>query len=131
MSLVLGAEQAFYWNAVSHSLLARLHNALPITLFDHGHLIRTAPAIHDRIVRWYYQGWTPPLRSHRDPLTLDAADGWAAEFRRQAGRLLVRYRRAPSPAQMIANLMESAAAPAVDAVEESLLFESLPQGKIA
>src|SRR5581483_7723127 len=56
-SLLLSAEHAFYWNLVSHSLLIRLYNQLPIVQFDPGHLLRSAPAIHDRIVRWYYQGW--------------------------------------------------------------------------
>ena len=56
LSLLLSAGQVFYWNVVSHSLLIRLYNQLPIVLFDRGHLIRTAPAIYDRIVGWYYQG---------------------------------------------------------------------------
>ena len=110
-SLLLSAEQVFYWNVVSHSLLIRLYNQLPIVLFDRGHLIRTAPAIYDRIVGWYYQGWEPPVRDHREPLTLDTVEGWADEYRREADRLVERYRRAPSPDEMIADLMGRAPTP--------------------
>ena len=96
-------------------LLIRLYNQQPIIQFDHGHLIRTAPAIHDRIVRWYYQGWAPPLRNHHEPLTLATVEGWTAEYRPHAARLVERYRRAPSPGQMIAELMEKAPTPGLEA----------------
>jgi Flp pilus assembly protein TadD len=110
-SLLLSAEHAFYWNIVSHSLLMRFYNQLPIVQFDRGHLIRSAPAIYDRIVGWYYQGWEPTLRDHREPLTLERVEGWAEDYRRQAGRLVARYRRAPSPDQMIADIMGRAQTP--------------------
>ena len=114
-ALLMSAEHAFYWNVVSHSLLMRFYNQLPIVQFDHGHLIRTAPGIYDRIVRWYYQGWAPPLRNHHEPLTLDTVEGWAAEYRQQAAGLVERYRRAPSPGQMIADLMARAPSPGLEA----------------
>ena len=50
-------------------------------------------------------------RDHREPLTLDTVEGWADEYRREADRLLERYRRAPSPDQMIADLMDGAPTP--------------------
>jgi tetratricopeptide (TPR) repeat protein len=108
MSLLLAAEQVFYWNAVSHSLLIRLYNQLPIVLFDRGHLVRNAPAIYPRVVRWYYQGWAPALRSHHEPLTLATVEEWTAEYRRHAARLAERYRRAPSPEEVVARLMRRA-----------------------
>jgi tetratricopeptide (TPR) repeat protein len=114
-ALLLSAEHTFYWNIVSHSLLIRLYNQLPIVQFDHGHLIRTAPAIYDRIVGWYYQGWAPPVRNHHEPLTLATVEGWAAEYRPHAGRLVARYRRAPSPEQMIGELMDKAPSPGLEA----------------
>ena len=80
-----------------------------------GHLIRTAPAIYDRIVRWYYQGWEPPLRNHHEPLTLATVEGWSAEYRRQAARLVERYRRAPAPEQMIRDLLDKAPTPGLEA----------------
>jgi len=116
MSLLLSAEHAFYWNAVSHSLLFRLFNQLPIVLFDRGHLLRNARGIHDRVVDWYYQGWEPPLRNHRELLTRETVEGWAAPYRSQAARLVESYRRAPSPDQMVANLMRRAAIPGRDGV---------------
>jgi hypothetical protein len=114
-ALLLSAEQAFYWNVVSHSLLIRLYNQLPIVQFDHGHLIRTAPAIYDRIVGWYYQGWAPPLRDHHEPLTLDTVEAWTEEYRPHAARLVERYRRAPSPEAMIADVMGRAPTPGLQA----------------
>ena len=114
MSLLLSAEHAFYWNMVSHSLLFRLFNGLPIVQFDRGHLLRIAPPIRDRIVAWYYQGWEPPLRDHHEPLTLETVEAWAADYRQQADRLTQRYRRAPSPEAMTADLMRAAATPMQD-----------------
>ena len=105
MSLLLSAEQVFYWNAVSHSLLIRLFNQLPIVQFDRGHLVRIAPAIYDRIVGWYYQGWEPPFRDHRELLSLNTVDEWSADYRRQSARLVERFRRAPSPDEMVADLL--------------------------
>jgi hypothetical protein len=111
MSLLLTAEQAFYWNAVSHSLLIRLFNRLPIVLFDRGHLVRNAPAIYPRVVRWYYQGWEPPLRNHHEPLTPGTVEGWAAEYRRQTAGLVERYRRAPKPEEVVARVLRRAVTP--------------------
>jgi hypothetical protein len=115
-ALLLSAEHAFYWNVVSHSLLIRFYNQLPIVQFDHGHLIRSAPGIYDRIVQWYYQGWAPPLRNHHEPLTVETVEGWATEYRRQAPHLVQRYRRAPAPEQMIRELMDKAPTPVLEKV---------------
>jgi tetratricopeptide (TPR) repeat protein len=115
LALLLSAEQVFYWNAVSHSLLIRLFNQLPIVQFDRGHLLRTAPGIYDRIVAWYYQGWVPPVRDHRVALTRETAAGWAAEYRPQAARLVERYRRAPSPEALVAELLRRAPTPGLRA----------------
>jgi tetratricopeptide (TPR) repeat protein len=104
-SLLLSAEHAFYWNSVSHSLLIRQFNQLPVVLFDRGHLVRNAQGIYDRVVDWYHQGWAPALRDHREPLTLETVEGWVGEYREQAARLVERYRRAPSPKEMIEKLM--------------------------
>jgi tetratricopeptide (TPR) repeat protein len=118
-SLLLSAEHAFYWNVVSHSLLIRLYNRLPIIQFDRGHLVRSAPGIYDRIVGWYYQGFGPTLRDHREPLTLETVERWTEEYRQQADRLLGRYRRAPDPDQMIADIMTRAPAPGTPALQRT------------
>jgi hypothetical protein len=115
MSLLLSAEHVFYWNAVSHSLLIRLFNGLPIVQFDRGHLLRLVPAIHGRIMSWYYQGWEPAIRDHREPLTLETVESWAAEYREQAGRLMERFRRAPNPEEMIADLLRRPLTAALEA----------------
>jgi len=113
MSLLLSAEHAFYWNVVSHSILIRLYNQLPVVLFDRGHLVRNARAVYDRIVAWYYQGSEPQFHSHRDPLTLEAVEAWTAGYRRNASTVAERFRRAPAPEQMIADLMARDPIPSV------------------
>ncbi|MBI4342460.1 MAG: tetratricopeptide repeat protein [Candidatus Omnitrophica bacterium] len=105
MSLLLSAEQAFYWNVVSHSLLIRLFNQLPIVLFDRGHLGRNIAGLYDRVVRWYYQGCEPAFHNHRQPLTLETVSSWAEAYRREAKRMGERFRRAPTPEQMIENIL--------------------------
>ncbi|HMC56041.1 MAG TPA: tetratricopeptide repeat protein [Gemmatimonadaceae bacterium] len=112
LSLLLSAEHVFYWNAVSHSLLIRLFNQRPVVLFDRGHLLRTAPAIRERIVAWYYQGFEAPIRDHQQVLTVERVEDWAADYRRHAARLVERFRRAPAPEDMIAQLVARAPSPA-------------------
>lgn len=124
-SLLLSAEHAFYWNVLSHSLLIRLFNQLPIVVFDRGHLVRNAGGIHDRVVRWYYQGWEPVIRDHRVPLTLDTVEGWASVYRGQSARLEERYRRAPSPEEMIAALMQRPVVPPLDGRRQRLSVEAI------
>ena len=105
ISLLLCAEYAFYWNVVSHSILIRLFNRLPVILFDRGHLVRNVTAIYERVVRWYYQGWEPEFRDHRKPLTLETVSAWAGDYRSEADRMLEGFRRAPTPEQMIETLV--------------------------
>jgi tetratricopeptide (TPR) repeat protein len=100
-SLLLSAEYAFYWNVLSHTILIRLFNKLPVVVFDRGHLVRNVPAIYDRVVDWYYQGWEPALLDHRQPLTLDRLSAYTAPYRREADRMCERFRRAPTPVQLI------------------------------
>ncbi|HMC56779.1 MAG TPA: tetratricopeptide repeat protein [Gemmatimonadaceae bacterium] len=107
MSLLVSAEQVFYWNLVSHSLLIRLYNQQPVVSFDRGHLVRNAPGIQDRLVAWYYQGWEPPVRDQREPLTVDTVERWVADYRHHAGRLVQRFRRAGAPEHIIADLMNA------------------------
>jgi tetratricopeptide (TPR) repeat protein len=105
MSLLLSAEYAFYWNVLSHTILIRLFNKLPVVVFDRGHLVRNVPAIYDRVIDWYYQGWEPPLLDHRQTLTLDRLSAYAAPYRREADRMCDRFRRAPTPEQLIGNAL--------------------------
>lgn len=115
-SLLLGAEHAFYWNVLSHSLLIRLFNNLPNVVFDRGHLIRNVPAVYPRVIQWYYQGWEPPLIDHRQALTLESVAAWTEPYRQNAQRLGERFRRAPTPEDMIAAALDRhpVSAPAPD-----------------
>ena len=103
-SLLLSAEYAFYWNALSHSMFLRLFNGLPVFLFDRGHLVRNAPPLYARIVEWYYQGWNPIyLDPDRDLRDADLGR-LAEEYRRGAAETRARAARLPSPRQLIDHL---------------------------
>ncbi|HVQ08606.1 MAG TPA: hypothetical protein VMS43_09240 [Allosphingosinicella sp.] len=107
MSLLLAAEHCFYWNLVSHSILMQLWNGRSVILFDSGHLVRAVPAIHERVIAWYYQGQEPPYLDHKATLSpAIAAEAAAGDAERRAGSL-PRYRRAPSPAAMLESLLGS------------------------
>jgi hypothetical protein len=67
--------------------------------------------VYDRIVRWYYQGFEPTIRDHRERLTLETVEGWAADYKARSAGLVERFRRAPSPDEMIADLMSRAPIP--------------------
>jgi tetratricopeptide (TPR) repeat protein len=114
MSLVLSAEHAFYWNVLSHSLLIRLFNKLPTIIFDRGHLVRNVPAMYERVVQWYYQGWQPTLVDHNQALTLDTVSAWAAPYLRNADRIREGFQRARSPVAMIEDVLSGEPAPAVE-----------------
>lgn len=101
VALSLSAEHAFYWNVLSHSILIRLFNGLPNVVFDKGHLIRNVNAVHERVVKWYYQGWETPFADQRAALSLESVEAGTETFRAEAERMQRRFARAPSPARMI------------------------------
>lgn len=105
ISLLLTAEHAFYWNVVSHSILIRLMNGMPVVLFDRGHLARAITPMYERVIGWYYQGWEPPYVDHAQPLTLDALRRVTDSFAAHAERTRRGFERAPSPAEMIASVL--------------------------
>ncbi len=106
ISLLLSAEYAFYWNVVSHSILIRLYNRLPVVLFDRGHLVRNVTAMYDRVVQWYYRGIEPTYFDHREPLSLEALAAWAEAQQEEAGRILSGFRAAPTPDELVADLLK-------------------------
>jgi hypothetical protein len=112
ISLLLTAEYAFYWNVVSHSILIRLFNRLPVILFDEGHLVRNVKPMYRRVVDWYYQGWEPKFLDHRRPLAVEALAEHTADYRRAADRILERFRMAPAPEEMIQAILDSPSIPA-------------------
>jgi len=105
MSLLLSAEYSFYWNVVSHSILMQLWNGRPVILFNRGHLARAVPAIYDRVIAWYYQGWEPPYLDHNEALSLSALEEATAPHERQREQIMARFRRAPSPAALLSSLL--------------------------
>ncbi|MAF67199.1 MAG: hypothetical protein CMJ84_16270 [Planctomycetes bacterium] len=105
VALSLSAEYAFYWNVLSHSILIRLFNGQPIVVFDKGHLIRNITAVHERVVKWYYQGWEMPFTDQKTAMTLESVAGSCRSFGEEAERLQRRFARAPSPADMIDDLV--------------------------
>jgi hypothetical protein len=104
-ALLLDAEYAFYWNVVSHSILMRLFNQLPVFLFDRGHLVRNVKPMYERVIAWYYQGWEPIYLDHREPLAPETLAGLAARFREAAGGICQGFRRAPAPAEMVERIL--------------------------
>jgi hypothetical protein len=105
ISLLLAAEHAFYWNVVSHSILIRLFNRLPVALFDRGHLVRNVPSLYERVVQWYYRGVEPTFLDHAEPLTLEGLARWEQRCRRDADRILAGFREAPTPDALVADLL--------------------------
>lgn len=104
-ALLLAAEYAFYWNSVSHSILLRSFNGLPVILFDRGHLVRNIEAIYERVIQWYYQGVQPIYLDHCQPLTLEVLDKATVDFRRDVARMGQDYKRAPEPASLIEHIL--------------------------
>jgi Flp pilus assembly protein TadD len=104
-SLLMSAEVAFYWNLVSHSILIRLFNGLPIVLFDRGHLARNVAVIEDRIIHWYYQGLAPACRDDQQRLTQETVARWIEDQRQVNSQRVERFRRAPSPDEMVSSIL--------------------------
>lgn len=104
-SLLLAAEHAFYWNSVSHSILLRSFNGLPVILFDRGHLVRNVEPIYERVIQWYYQGVQPIYMDHCQALTLQGLEAATADFRLSAGRMRQAFQRADEPNQLIQRIL--------------------------
>ncbi len=104
-ALTLAAECAFYWNALSHSILLRLWNGLPVVLFDRGHLIRNLPALEQRIERRMWQGIAPPYANPREAVGVEEVEAWRRAAAEDAGPRRAGLRDAPTPQALVAGLM--------------------------
>jgi hypothetical protein len=104
-SLLLTAEYAFYWNSVSHSILLRSFNGLPVILFDRGHLVRNVEAIYERVIQWYYQGVQPIYMDHYEALTLEGLEAATADFKRTAESMVGNFQRADDPKYLIQRIL--------------------------
>ena len=107
-SLLLTAEYAFYWNSVSHTILLRSFNGLPVILFDRGHLVRNVEAIYERVVQWYYQGLQPIYMDHYQPLSLEKLNVATANFRRCATEMVRNFQRGPDPESLVQGILDAA-----------------------
>ncbi len=103
-SLLLEAEYVFYWNLASYSTFLRVINGLPMFMFDEGHLARHVKPMHERMVRWYYQNWTPPSLNQHKKLDVDVLADLAGDYRRDTARIVANLEALPSPEEVIQNL---------------------------
>ena len=110
VSLLLTAEYAFYWNSVSHTILLRSFNGLPVILFDRGHLVRNVDALYDRVVQWYYQGVQPIYMDHHQPLTQERLEAATAGFAQAAMQMRDGFQRAPDTGSMIQQILDASGA---------------------
>ena len=109
-SLLLGAEFAFYWNAVSHSILLRLLNAKPVFLFNKGHLARGVKTIYRRIIDCYYQGREPIYLDPLAPLLLPELSQLSIRYREQSKQISADLQKSPTPGELIDSLSQLAGA---------------------
>jgi len=107
-SLLLGAEFAFYWNAVSHSILLRLLNAKPVFLFNQGHLARGVKTIYPRIIDCYYQGREPIYIDPMAPLLLPELLQLSTQYCEQSKQISEDLQKAPTPNEVIDALSQLA-----------------------
>ncbi len=107
VSLLLTAEYAFYWNSVSHTILLRSFNGLPVILFDRGHLVRNVEAIYEPVVQRYYQGARPIYMDHHQPLTLASLDRATADFKKNAEQMGRDFQRAPAPGALVQEILDA------------------------
>jgi len=107
-SLLLGAEFAFYWNAVSHSILLRLLNAKPVFLFNKGHLARGVKTIYTRIIDCYYQGREPIYLDPLAPLALPELSQLSARYREQSKQISEDLQKSPTPEEVIDEISQLA-----------------------
>ncbi|CAA0098142.1 Uncharacterised protein [Halioglobus japonicus] len=101
---LLNAEYVFYWNLASYSTFLRVINGLPMFMFDEGHLARHVKPMHERMVRWYYQNWTPPSLNQHEALDADALEDLASTYKKETDVIVKNLRELPPPEQVIQEL---------------------------
>jgi len=98
------AEQAFYWNWSSSSLVRRLTAGLPVSFFGRGHVSQLLPGIAERLMAHFYTGGLPPVMAWDQPL--QPADLAAVQAASRADReaLAQRYRALPRLPDLLLSL---------------------------
>ena len=103
-SLLLEAEYVFYWNLASYSTFLRVINGLPMFMFDEGHLARHVKPMYERMVKWYYQNWTPPSLNQHEKLNVDVLGALSGDYKKDTARIVRNLEELPSPEEVIQNL---------------------------
>jgi len=102
---LLDAEHAFFWDSFSFSVLLRVANALPVFVFDRGHLARAIKPFYQVALSTHFGGWVPPfldLGARLEPH--DLAD--LAEKQNLAMRVILdRWRSSPTPDELVDRLL--------------------------
>ncbi len=103
---LLGSEVVFYWNLFSSSIPQRLASELPFFVFDPGHMAAAIPPLHRIGLRAYYGNFRALELDFEEPLTPDRLETCQRRAE-EIGLRTVRehFRRSPSPAAMIAELI--------------------------
>ena len=102
---LLDAEHAFFWDSFSFGVLLRVANALPVFVFDRGHLARAIKPFYQVALSTHFGGWVPPfldLGARLEPH--DLAD--LAEKQNLAMRVILdRWRSSPTPDELVDRLL--------------------------
>lgn len=93
LALTTAAENAFYWNTVSASLLARLPAGRPVFFFDAGHLAAFDAKLGARASELYYGGIEPPRLDLARPLDPAELAGREREFASALAPIAARQRQ--------------------------------------
>ena len=105
--ILMSAEYAFYWNAISNSILRRAVAELPVFFFHQGHLDHAVRGIRERAMAQYYKGASLPLL---DP-TLDLDPGLLEQLAKSQIQGFGEARESvfsqPSPDEMVERLLAS------------------------
>jgi hypothetical protein len=105
ISRLFDAEYAFFWNALSASILLRLANSLPVFFFDPGHLQRFFKPCYQAGVHCNYGGFEPRLLDAQEPLDAHALANLVAEQRQMVVAIRNHWQRSPEPDQVIDRLL--------------------------
>lgn len=103
LALLGRAEQVFYWNLFSASILARVVWERPFLIFDRGHLARAMPPVLEVGRRHFYQGHDVVPLDLRAPLVAEEVrDRADALSRGLVAATRANLARSPSPEELVA-----------------------------
>ena len=103
--LISQAGKAFYWNAISQSILLRVYQGAETHFFDHGHLRSLLPQSWTFVNKYYYRGIPPDLL--KGPLSSEALENSADQCSASFEALLAKLRECPTPDEVIKKLLDA------------------------